>query len=122
MTAPYTVAFVRDLSPKFSEAALTSHDNSQAPIDMALAHEQHEKYVEAVRKFVPNVNTVVNQNNSLVCCTSIQSFIYLLIPRLHAYTHTLSLSLSLSLYLYLSLSISLRRRSFPTAASSKIHV
>ncbi|KAF8983115.1 N(G),N(G)-dimethylarginine dimethylaminohydrolase 1 [Haplosporangium bisporale] len=68
MTAPYTVAFVRDLSPKFSEAALTSHDNSQAPIDMALAHEQHEKYVEAVRKFVPNVNTVPASETLPDCC------------------------------------------------------
>ncbi|KAF9326706.1 N(G),N(G)-dimethylarginine dimethylaminohydrolase 1 [Podila minutissima] len=68
MTAPYAVAFVRDLSPKFSEAALTSHDNSQSPINMALAHEQHEKYVEAVRKFVPNVNTVPASETLPDCC------------------------------------------------------
>ncbi|KAG0071860.1 N(G),N(G)-dimethylarginine dimethylaminohydrolase 1 [Podila epicladia] len=68
MTVPYTVAFVRDLSPKFSEAALTSHDNSQSPINMALAHEQHDKYVEAVRKFVPNVNTVPASESLPDCC------------------------------------------------------
>ncbi|KAF9412726.1 N(G),N(G)-dimethylarginine dimethylaminohydrolase 1 [Podila epigama] len=68
MTPPYSVAFVRDLSPRFSAAALTSHDNSQAPIDMTLAHHQHEKYVEAVKRFVPNVVTVAASDSLPDCC------------------------------------------------------
>ncbi|KAF9578385.1 N(G),N(G)-dimethylarginine dimethylaminohydrolase 1 [Lunasporangiospora selenospora] len=65
---PYKQAFVRDLSNAFSQAALTSYDNSIQPIDMELAHHQHEQYVDAVRQFVPNVQTVAGSDNLADCC------------------------------------------------------
>lgn len=58
--ASYKRAYVRNLSASFSAAALSSHDNSLKPIDMKLAHHQHESYVNVISQLVPQVDTVVS--------------------------------------------------------------
>ncbi|KAG0056784.1 N(G),N(G)-dimethylarginine dimethylaminohydrolase 1 [Gryganskiella cystojenkinii] len=67
-TSPYKRAYVRNLSPSFSAAALSSQDNSLKPIDMKLAHKQHDRYTEVIKQLVPEVQTVTASETLADCC------------------------------------------------------
>ncbi|KAJ3146090.1 N(G),N(G)-dimethylarginine dimethylaminohydrolase 1 [Geranomyces variabilis] len=56
MAAPVRTAIVRARMPdSYATSCLTDVDLATAPIDLALARAQHQKYVNTIRRFVPVV-------------------------------------------------------------------
>ncbi|KAK9710770.1 hypothetical protein K7432_008234 [Basidiobolus ranarum] len=58
---------VRELPKSFTKC-VTSVDLQQSPIDWELANQQHQAYVDILRKFVPHVVTVEADENHPDCC------------------------------------------------------
>ncbi|CAO3626083.1 unnamed protein product [Cunninghamella echinulata] len=62
----YSSAIVRHV-PNSYEKCVTTVDNSQSPIDIKLAQEQHDKYIEVLKQYIPNVYIVEGDENHPDC-------------------------------------------------------
>lgn len=58
----YSAAITRILPNSFGNC-VTNVDNTQSPIDIKLAQTQHDRYVDVLKKYIPNVIVVEADEN-----------------------------------------------------------